>query len=411
MNRQLPRKTQAAGPALAVAPAPMAVAALAPPDDLPPIRPVARPARPRARHRGLVAGFVLMVLLPFGLVTAYLFVVARDQYASVAGFIVRTEESGSAADLLGGLAMFAPSGAGSNGSVLHAFMQSPQIVARIDARLDLFGHYSADWLTDPVYSLWPQATIEDAVAFWRRMVRVSFDPSTGLMDIRVRARSPDMAQAIAAAIVEESERMINALNAQARRDTIAAARAELDTALARLRRAREALASFRAETRIVDPQADLQGRMGVINTLQQQLAQALIDHDLLLQITNPGDQRVLQAMRRIGVIRDRIAQERGSFADAEGQPDAYPRLIARFEGLRVDQEFAEQTYRAALTALDMARANAARQSLYLATFIEPTRAERSEYPERALLSALSLGFLVLVWSVLALIYYALRDRG
>jgi capsular polysaccharide transport system permease protein len=373
---------------------------------------VARPARLRRRHRGLILGFVLMVVLPFLGTAGYLFGVARDQYASTVGFTVRTEETGSASELLGGLGTFVASSGQSNGSVLNAFMQSAEIVARIDARLDLAGHYSRDWLTDPVFSLWPGATIEDAHQFWRRMVRTTFDPATGLMDIQVRARSPDMAQAIAIAIVEESEAMINALNEQARRDTMAAAQRDLDTALERLRSSREALAAFRAETQIVDPQADIQGRMGVINNLQQQLAQALIDHDLLLLITSDSDPRVRQAMRRIEVIQDRITEERQNFSSSEATQDAdYPRLIARYESLRVDQEFAEQTYRAALTAFDVARSNAARQSLYLATYIRPTLAQRAEYPERPLLTGLTAAFLLLVWSILALVYYSLRDRG
>lgn len=401
MNKVAPRR----------APDPPVAPAGAPAPDPVIVRPVARPARLRRRHRGLIFGFVAIVVLPFLITTGYLFGVARDQYASTAGFTVRTEETSTAADLLSGLGGLLPSNASANGNVLYAFIQSPQIVARIDARLDLIGHYGADWLSDPVFSLWPGATIEDLLAFWRRMVRIAFDPSTGLMEIQVRARSPEMAQAIARAIVEESEIMINALNEQARRDSMANAQADLDSALSRLRAAREALAAFRAETQIVDPQADIQGRMGVINNLQQQLAQALIDYDLLLLSTNDSDPRVRQALRRIEVIRDRISEERRGFAGSAASDADYPRLIARYESLRVDQEFAEQTYRAALTAYDAARSNAARQSLYLATYIEPTLAQRADYPERWLLSALTLIFLLLVWSILALVYYSLRDRG
>jgi len=40
--------------------------------------------------------------------------------------------------------------------------------------------------------------------------------------------------------------------------------------------------------------------------LQQQLAEALIDYDLLSEnTTNPNDPRLVQALRRIEVIRDR----------------------------------------------------------------------------------------------------------
>jgi capsular polysaccharide transport system permease protein len=357
---------------------------------------------------------VLIVLLPFLATVSYLFFVAQDQYASSTGFTVRTEETNSASDLLGGLGAFVGSGSGGgNGNVLNAFIQSQEIVEQVNERLDLIGHYSRDWPSDPLFTIRPEATIEDLLRFWKRIVRITFDASTGLMDVQVRARAPEMARDIATAIVAVSEEMINALNAQAQRDSMANAQRDLDAALGRLRASREALAAFRVRTQIVDPQADIQGRMGVINNLQQQLAQALVDHDLLLQVTSDTDPRVRQAMRRIEVINERIADERRNFAtqDVTVFDTDYPRLIAQFESLRVDQEFAEQTYRAALTALDAARSNAARQSLYLATYIRPTLAQRAEYPERVQLSLLVLGFLVLVWSAIILVYYSLRDRG
>lgn len=384
------------------------------PPVTPPVRPPARPARMKRRHYGILVSFVAIVLLPFTLTLGYLYLIAQDQYASTAGFTIRTEETHSAGSLLGGIGMLLGGGnLSGNAPVLNAFIRSQDIVQRIQDRLDLIGHYAEGWPRDPLFSIWPDATIEDLTWFWNRMVIINFDAATGLMTIQVRARSPEMAQRIATAIIEESEQMINALNAQARRDSMASAERDLVIALERVRQAREAMAAFRARTQIVDPAADIQGRMGVINNLQQQLAQALVDHDLLLTTTSETDPRVRQAMRRIEVINERISEERRSFAtqDTTVFGTEYPRLITQFESLRIDQEFAEETYRAALTALESARSNANRQTLYLATFIRPTLAQRAEYPERWLLSLLTLGFLILVWAAIILIYYSLRDRG
>lgn len=377
-------------------------------------RPIASPARMRKRHYGVLVSFALLVAMPVLVVAGYLFLIAKDQFASNTGFTVRSTETSSASELVGGLsAIVGGSGGGSNSAVLYAFIQSQQIVERVQADLDLLGAYSANWNSDPVFSIWPDATIEDLHWFWRRIVRVSFNSSSGLMDIQVRAPTAEYAQTIAEMIVSESEQMINQMNAQARRDSMANAQRDLDEALARLRTAREDIASFRARTQIVDPQADIQGRMGVINNLQQQLAQALVDYDLLLQTSAESDPRVRQAERRIEVIRARIAEERRNFAtqDVTVFDTDYPRLIAQFESLTVNQEFAESTYTAALAALDAARSNAERQSLYLATYIRPTLAQQSEFPQRWLLTGLTLIFSVLIWAALALIYYSLRDRG
>jgi len=367
----------------------------------------------RRRHWGLVASLILCVVLPTVISAFYMIAVARDQYASTTAFTIRQEETGSASELVGGLSQLVGGGTAGNPDLLFEYIQSQVIVERIDAAIGLGGHYSQNWPADPVFSIWPDATIEDLLWFWKRIIQITFDKSSGLLMVEVRASDPETARTIARLIVRESEEMINLLNENARRDSMTNAETDLTEALERLRRAREATAEFRATTQILDPVADIQGRMGVVNNLQQQLAQALVDHDLLLTTADANDPRVRQAMRRIEAIRSRIAQERLTLAaSGEGANDPdYPRLLAQFESLNVDREFAEQTYRAALTAFDSARSNAQRQQIYLATYIQPTLAQSAQYPQRLLIVALTLLFSLMVWAIGALVYYSLRDRG
>lgn len=377
--------------------------------------PLARRASMKRRHWGLMFSFILLVLLPLGGIGYYLWVQAKDQYASTAAFSVRSEESGGASEVLGGVLSFGGTGTGVDSDILYEFVQSQEIVQTIDAQLDLRAHYSVHWDTDKAFSIWPEATLEEMVWFWQRILRISYDQPTGLIELRVLAYDPNVAQQVAQAIVRESQDMINALSDQAREDAMGYARADLEEALRDLKIAREALTEFRTRTRIVDPEADIQGRMGVMNNLQQALAEALIEYDLLGASVSDSDPRRRNAQRRIEVIRERIAAERQTFASDSTELGAvgedYPTLIAEFESLSVDRQFAEENYRAALTALDVARDNAARQSRYLATYIKPTLAQSSEYPRRYVLLGLAALFLVMLWSILALIYYSIRDRG
>jgi capsular polysaccharide transport system permease protein len=376
-------------------------------------KPVARPARMRRRHYGLVLSYLLVVLLPLFGIAYYLYTFAQDQYASNVGFTVRTEETGAATDLLGGLSQFTGGNTSTDADILFEFINSAELVQRLGERIDLVSHYAEPHDIDPVFGLAPDATLEDLVGHWQDVVRVSYTQSNGLIDLQVLAFEPGMAQDIARAIVEESQILINELNAQARADSMRYAQQDLEAAIDRLRAAREALTEFRTETQIVDPESDLQGRTGVLNNLQQQLAEALIELDLLTEnSTNPDDPRLVQAQRRIDVIRERIRQERQNFAteDVGAEGEDYPTLMAEYEGLVVDREFAEESYRAALTALDAARTNAARQSRYLAVYIQPTLPQSAEFPRREVIVALSLLFLSLGWAIMALIYYSIRDR-
>lgn len=379
------------------------------------VQPFARPAQMKRRHWGLMLSFVVMVLAPLAGAIYYLWTHANDQYVSTTGFTVRSQESGGATELLGGLTQFVGSSTASDSDILYEFIQSQEMVEAVNRSVDLRAHYTEKWPDDWAFALWPEATMEDLVWYWQRIVGISYDSGTGLIEVTAQAFDAPTAQEITRAILAESQDRINILNTQAREDALRYATADLDEALNKLKAAREALTRFRTRTQIVDPEADIQGRMGVMNNLQQQLAEALIEYDLLRGTTNVNDPRLTKAQSRIDVIRERIRIERQTFAsdntDTGGVGEDYPTLIAEYESLNVDREYAETAYTAALTALEVARDDAARQSRYLATYIKPTLAEAAQYPQRALWAGLVALFLILLWSILALIYYSIRDRS
>ncbi|MEO0465144.1 MAG: sugar transporter [Pseudomonadota bacterium] len=377
----------------------------------PSVRAPARGAHRRPRHRLIALSFIIVVLLPAWVTTFYLHARAQDQYASTLGFVVRQEEVNSAMELLGGLSQFSGSSS-SDTDILYEFIQSQQLVSQIDARLDLRTFYSRYADVDPFFALDPESSIEDLVSYWSRMVRLHYDIGSGLIELQVRAFDPREAQIIAQAIFDDSAAMINELSAIARDDATRYTREEMEQSVERLKDAREAMAQFRSETRIVDPQADVQGQMGLINNLQQQLASALIEADLLAEITGEGDPRIQQASRRIAVIRDRIAEERGKFVlggDA-GSADDYVRVLSEFERLTVDREFAEQAYLAALSAHDSALAEAQRKSRYLAAYITPTLPEEALYPQRLIIASVCTAFLLMIWAIGVLVFYSIKDR-
>ncbi|WP_460272891.1 sugar transporter [Celeribacter sp. ULVN23_4] len=375
-----------------------------------PVLPHAKPARPKRRHRIVLYTFISCVVMPLILSAVYLFSFAVDQYASTVAFTVRSEEQSSATDFLGGLSRSLGSSAGHDSDILYEFIQSQDIVQTIDDRIDLRAIYSVHLNSDPFYSFDPGGTIEDLTEYWKRMLHISYDGGSGLMVIRVNAFRAEEAQQIAKAILEESQSVINDISATARADATRYTEEDLERAETRLRLARQALMEFRIQNQIVDPTKDIEGQMGLLNNLQRQLAKAMIDHDLLATTAQSSDPRLEQARRRIDVTRQRIAAERGKFSGAGAEGESYAATVSEFERLSVDYEFAQLAYTAARSAHDVALGEARRTTRYLATFITPTLAERAMYPARGTNLALIALFLVLLWAILLLIYYSLRDR-
>lgn len=370
------------------------------------IKQAATRARTRARHGALIASFFAMVLAPACVSIWYLYAVAQDQYASHLGFSVRQEDSSAQVDLLGNMGALTQ-GATQDSDVLYEFIQSADIVAAIDEKLDLRDLFGISD-KDPVFGLRADASRETLHDYWQRMVKLSYDTRTQLIELRVTAFDPKDAQAIANEIFEESSALINAMSAIAQEDATRHARTELQSAKARLDMARATLKDFRSRHSIVDPAADLDGQMGLLNSLQSQKAQALID----LGLARANDPRIGEIERKIDVISQTIVQERRKLGGLPNETGGITlaAILQDYENLVVDQQFAEDSYTAALANYDAALQDARRKSRYLAPYIHPSLAEDARYPQRFLFAALVACISLLIWSILTLILYSIRDR-
>ena len=406
-----PAKAEAPKPAPAK-PAPPKAATKAAPNPNPSFsRPLVGYAQIAPRHRIAAYSFGIVVLLPALLTSLYLAIFAQDQYISTTAFSIHSETQSSPSDLLGSIGGLGSTSSSRDADVLYQFIGSQLLVEELDRTLDLRAIYSKGRALDPWYTFNPDNPIEDLLDYWKTVVRVNYDNSSHIISTEVHAFTPEDAQRVAKAVFDASSEMINKVSAVAREDSTRYAREDLDHAVERLKTAREAMTAFRIKTQIVDPTADIAGQVSLVNELQNQLAQALLESDLLTETARANDPRLEASARRIEVIRKRIAQERLKFGRGDAQGDLpYSTIVSEFERLTVDLEFAQETYKLAFASYDGATAEAQRQSRYLAAHEPPTLAQSSQYPHRLLIITLILVFTGMAWAIGLLIYYSMRDR-
>lgn len=371
-------------------------------------------AKMRQRHWGLILSFIIFVVAPVSVAGWYLWERAADRYVSYVGFSVRTEEVGSASDLLGNISALSGSSS-SDTDILYNFIQSQELIRLIDNELDLRAIWSkADPKVDPIFAYHAPGSIEDLTKYWARMVKVYNDDGSGLIDMTVQAFTPEDATKIAEVIYAESSVMINRLSTIARDDAIGYARDELNVAVENLRKARQQITQFRNRNQIVDPSANIQSQMGLLGSLESQLAETLIDLDILQQTSSDSDPRVVTAKRRFDAITARINEERKKlgFAGGSGEDDGsgFADIVNEYESLAIDLTFAEETYAVSRAAYASALAEARRQKRYLAAHVRPTLAETPEHPQRYALLGLTALFAFMFWTLAVLIAYAIKDR-
>lgn len=377
-----------------------------------PVAPPVSAARMRPRHIAILLSFIILVVGPIGCVAFYMYARAADQYVSSLSYSVRTEEAGSALDFLGGLSSISSGSGVSDTDVLFEYLQSSTMVAQVNDEIGLFEMWNKPD-NDPIFTVGDDPSIEAITEHWSQKINIFYDNSSNIIEIHAHAFTAEDSRLINQTILDKSSDLVNKLSSVAREDTISYARQDLELAVGRLKIARSAIGLFRSENQMLDPGAESQSQMGVLNLLQQQLATALIDKDMLLQATNESDPRVKQASTRITVIRGRIEEERRNFGGtSQGATGgrAYGVILEEFESLSVDKEFAEAAYLAALAAYNVAVAEAGRKTRYVAAHISPTLPERSLAPKRATMIGIFSIFNFLIWSIAVLVFYALRDR-
>ncbi len=356
----------------------------------------------------LFLAFIAVVVVPTSIAVFYLFTRAADQFHSTAAFAVRSEEIANPLDVLSAFTQTGSSSA-PDSEVLDDYVRSQSIIEKIEETLDIRAKFNRAE-NDPIFALGENRSVEDLVEYWERMVKVSMDSGTGVLNIEVRAFDPHDAQELLTAIIAESSYLVDELSRIARNDAMKFTLEDLAAAEDRLREMRRQIREFRTQYQIIDPEADVESQTGVIAQLQTILAEALIEFETVRSYSGEDDLRLANIQRRIDAIRLQIAAEQEVSRGQGDSAKTLSEIFGEYEELLVDLEFSRNAYTAALAAEEQARFESRRRNRYLAVHIPPTLAEESIYPDRELLALLVFVCGFAAWGVGVMIFYNVRDR-
>lgn len=381
-----------------------------------PVRAVKREAKrvmSKWRRHWLPASAALVILLPTLLVALYLVFFASDRYSVEVRFAVRGQEVPmmDAAGIFGALGG-APTQTVSDSYIVADYLVSRQLVAELDARVDLRSLYTYPGI-DIISRLRQDTSIERLIDYWASMTKVYFDSTKSTISLEVTAYRPEDARRIAEEAVQLARLLVNHLSEESRADALRGALADVDRAEFRVRMMREAMQRFREEQRITDPVTSAGSAQNLISTLQSEISK--IDTQLGSSLAFMSEEApsivVLRAQRR--ALEEQLARAR---ADIDGSAQtqgggSVATMLSAFEEMEVEREFAQQSYTAALASLERARGEADRTQRYLAVFVEPHTPEEATYPLvfRGILTTLVLA--ALAWVLTVLVFYGVREHA
>lgn len=359
----------------------------------------------------LPRSIIACIILPTLAAVLYYGLIASGQYVAEARFAVRSSEP-VASDLLGTLTGIPGQGGSSQDSyAVRDYILSREGIEAISQHHDvraIFSRPGTDWLS----RLNTNAPIEDVVEYWAKMIDVTFEPTTGISSLRVRAFTPQDAETLAKALLAEGEILVNRLSERARRDALSFAEAEVERAEKRLGGARRQLTEFRNQRQMLDPARAAEGRLGLLASLESDVARAQAEFSTLRSYMHASAAPIVSLESRIAALKDQIKVEERKLASRQANgADLMSTVVADYEQVSGEHGFAERAYVSALTGLEAARAEALRQSRYLVSFVQPRLPEDATRPRR-LLAVVTVFFSACVlWGLGALGVAAIKDHS
>ena len=374
---------------------------------LPPSAEETTVVQPAAGFWGHYRLFILTVVLPMLIGSLYLFAVAAPRFASSASFIVRAATP--SAPQMGGTGQLGMPGVAASSIAqeetfaINAYLSSRDIADQLSKNNDLRGilsrpegdflfRYPTFWLPDHNEFLFQR---------FQWMVSASVDSDTFISTIEVNAFRPEDAHALATAMLEYAEELVNQMNQRTYDDGLAAANRFVADAQEEFDAIEAELKAYRNDTGSVDPQAVAELKLKVIEGLSTQLAQiqAIIAQQKVLTPTSPN----LASLRaQTQSYRDEIEKRKLEIAGSSGSEAD---KLTTYEELTTTRDIAAKALSLAVAHRDQARQDAESQHLFIQVISRPNLArDYARYPFAAL-------DLVALLVISLIVFQVLRKAG
>ncbi len=322
----------------------------------------------------------LFVVVPTLLATVYEFGFASEQYVSEAKFVVRGAASPSSGVLSSLLQGAGVSRAQDDTFAVQDYILSRDGLQELNGAVDVRGLFARPE-ADPL-SRFPRPfmgdTNEHLFKHYLNRVDVSYDSTTGVTLLTVKAFRPGDAATMARALLAGGERLVNRMNDRQRETTMKEARREVSDAEARMKRVATDLAAFRNRESLLDPNKQAAPLLAAMQDMTNRVTASRTQLGMLMR-ASPQSPLIPDIQNRIETMQKQIdaARQRITGSDKSMVPQ-----MTEFDMLTLQRDFAERQLSSAVSFLDTARLSAERQQLYLDEIVKPNEADYPMYPKR-----------------------------
>jgi capsular polysaccharide transport system permease protein len=352
--------------------------------------------------------FLATVVLPTGAAALYFGALASDVYISESRFVVRSPAVAPSSGLGGVLQGVGLARSSDDALAVHDYVLSRDALRQLEANMGLsrsFGAHEVDRLSR-FAGIDPDDSFEALHRYYQRRVSIAVDGVSAISVLRTSAFSAQEALRMNQQLLEAGERLVNQLNERSRQDTLRQAAEELAQAEKRSRAAAAAIAQFRSDKAVFDPDRQSALQLQLISKLQDELIAARTQLAQVQELTRDNPQ-IQPLQRRIETLQREIAAET---AKVIGPAQSLSGKSASFGLLETDRMLADKQLAAALVYLEQARREALRKQLYLERIVEPSLPDSAVEPRRLRGVAATFVLGLMAWGILSLLLAGVREH-
>jgi capsular polysaccharide transport system permease protein len=354
--------------------------------------------------------FTLTVVVPTVCAIIYYGLIAADIYTSESRFLVRSPQKPVQTGLLGDfLQSTGITHSQDDTYSVQDFILSRDALKELDEKLAirrLYSQHAIDWFGRfPAFDR--DRSFEAFFKYYLKHIGVDYDPVTSISVVTVHAFTAEDAYRINSLLLDMSERLVNSLNERSRRDLIRFAESEVKIAEDKARDASIAMLNFRSQQSVFEPDKQAAIQLEGVARLEGELVSTEAELSQLRKLS-PSNPQIIGLESRAETLRTAIGNEASKVTSAKGSLSS---RAPAFERLALESALADKQLGAAMTALEAARSEAARQQLYLERLVQPSLPDKAMEPRRVrgVLTVFLLG--LILWGAVSLVLAAIREHA
>ncbi|MBL4626716.1 MAG: capsule biosynthesis protein, partial [Roseicyclus sp.] len=338
-------------------------------------------ARRRRKLIQLATRLALFVLLPTIMVSYYYYAVATPLYATNTEFVIQKAESspgggGGLGGLLGGTSFATVQ----ESITVQSYLESREAMLRLDEELGFRAHFSSAEI-DPLVRLAPDASNESMYGTYLRNLTIGYDPTEGLIRMEVLAADPATSQAFSQALIGYAEERVDQMSSRLREDQMSGARESFGEAEERSLLAQMRVLELQEQRGVLSAEAEVNQVFNRIANFEMQMAEERLRLAEINASPRPNPTRVQVAEATIARYEAVISELRSSLTD-EGEGEvSLARISSELVIAQADLETRQLMLTEALQAMESARSEASRQSLYISMGVFPIAPDEAAYPK------------------------------